>query len=123
QGVAIETQKMRRPNLIAAGGAKSVYDQRSLDFAQHSIVEPGGWQIPLVGGEVVLDVAPYGRSEPFPAHRLDRVRRGQCVSELRLDDLDPDDLLRIQRRQPTGQVLQLANVARPTIAPQALHRR
>src|SRR5262249_41036683 len=106
---------MRRPDLIAAGGPEGVYDQRPLDLAQHSIVEPGGRQAALVGGEIVLDVTSYRSSEPFPAHRLSRVRRGQYVCELSLDDLDPDDLLRIQRREPTDQVLQFANVARPAI--------
>src|SRR3984893_15230202 len=106
---------MRRPYLIAASGVKGVDDQRPLDLAQYSIVEPGSWQIALMGGEVVLDVASYGGSEPFPPSPRDRARRGQCVSQLSLDDLDPDHLLRIQRRDPTGQVLQLANVAGPAI--------
>src|SRR5262249_46768644 len=68
QGVAIETKQMRRPDLIAAGGPEGVYDQRSLDLAQHSIVEPGGRQSDLVSGGIGLDVTSYRNSDASPAH-------------------------------------------------------
>jgi len=110
---------MGGPDLIAASGAKGLNDQRSLDLAQHPIVEPGRRQAPLVGGEVVFDM-PFDRArKSISTRRFERVSRYGQVSEFRLDHVDADNFLRIECRQPPNQVLKLADIPGPAIGASA----
>ena len=112
---------MRRPNLVAAGGAKGQHDQRALDLAQHPIVEPGRRQSSLVRGKITFDVASDGPASPSSlASRPDRLASG--CRRVRLDHPNANHLLRIKRCQASNQILQFADIARPAIGAQPLHR-
>src|SRR4051812_29288915 len=41
QGVPIDAEELRRPDLVAAGGGKRGADQRRLDLPQDPVIEPG----------------------------------------------------------------------------------
>src|SRR5260370_42109495 len=112
---------MRGPDLVAAGRPEGQQDQRPLYFADHPVVEPGGWQTAFVRGEITLDVALDRRCKPLSARSLRGITRRRRVAELGLDDPDPNYLLRIERRQPPNQVLQLTHVPAPAIGAQPLH--
>src|SRR5260370_20936423 len=112
---------MRGPDLVAAGRPEGQQDQRPLYFADHPVVEPGGWQTAFVRGEITLDVALARRGKPASARSLRGITRRGRVAELGLDDPAPNYLLRIERRQPPNQVLQLTHVPGPAIGAQPLH--
>src|SRR5215469_5336268 len=57
QGVPVEAEELRRPQLVAPGGAEGELDERPFDLAQHAIIEPGGRQVALMGVEIVAQVA------------------------------------------------------------------
>src|SRR6516165_6544598 len=122
QGVAIETEQMGGPDLITAGGAEGLDNQWPLNLAKHPIVEPSRRHAPLVGGEVVFDMTFDRAREPLRARHFERIVSHRRVGEFRLDHVDADDLLRIERREPPNQILQLADVPRPAIGTQPLHR-
>ena len=77
-------------------------------------------------GHVPLQCQRQGRA--FVARRVVRHRCGGGLCERRveaqfgIDQIRPDDFLRIQGRQPARQVFQLADIARPAIALQPLER-
>src|SRR3954462_6425634 len=41
QGIAIDAEELRRPDLVAAGGGQGGADQRRLDLPQDPVIEPG----------------------------------------------------------------------------------
>src|SRR5215204_1268868 len=41
QGVPIDAEELRRPDLVAAGGGERGADQRRLDLPQDPVIEPG----------------------------------------------------------------------------------
>ena len=43
QGIAVQSQQIRRPDLIAAGRRKTQLDQRPLNLAHYALVQAGGW--------------------------------------------------------------------------------
>src|SRR5579863_9463203 len=101
---------MRRLDLIAARRAESEDDQRALDLAQYALVEPRRRQASLMSGEIVLHVPLDGAREPLRIGRHAGLARRRRARKLALDDGGADYFLRIERRQPPHQVLQLAHV-------------
>ena len=65
QGVAIDAEKLRRPDLVAAGGRKGRADQRPFDLAQDAVIEARRRQRVLEAGEIFGQVPLDRVRQPF----------------------------------------------------------
>lgn len=105
--------------MIAARRLQGQGYQWLLHLAHYPVKQPGRRQVVAMGGEVGSQVAFDGMPQPVPL-RFRGSRRG--LGQLRFDCLDPDDFFRIQRGQAADEILQFADVSRPPVPLETIHR-
>ena len=114
QGVAVETQQVRRLDLVAAAGIEGHGDQRRFHTVEDTLIEARRGQVGLMFAQQLCDVAfDRGRDIDRPAGGVHRRMIGDV--EFALHDLERNVFVRVKRGQPPHQVFELADVARPGV--------
>ena len=115
QSIAVYPQQVRTFSLVPAGGIECDLDERGLDFAQHTLIQPRWRKLPAVQIEIPLQVF-FDRGRQllriWPV-ALERDSRNRA--EHRLDLRQSDFLGLTGRHKAAHNVFKLAHVSRPVV--------
>src|SRR4051812_11701589 len=122
QRVAVEAEQIGSTDLVTAGGGERGREQRHLDLLQDAMIEARRRHAVREALEVRGEISFHRAAEIVDAMLDGGTRADRGWRQLAVDDGARDHVLGIERSKTTGEVLELAHVARPAVLLHPLQR-